>query len=84
LESDGTRILLWRIAQLGNRLPEFEVSRSQIQTYHTRYDSFERVIILSQRPLPIEHTASTREESPSSQRNSKPRSLQSSSCWPMS
>ena len=32
LEFDGTRILLWRIAQLGNGLPEFEISRSHTHT----------------------------------------------------
>jgi hypothetical protein len=36
LEFDGTRLLLWHIAQLGNRLPEFEISRSHTQTHtHT-------------------------------------------------
>jgi len=79
LVSHRTRILLWHTAKLGNRLPEFEIFISHIQTYHMRQDSSERVIISSQRTLPIQHTASTRNESPSSQRDSKPRFLQSSS-----
>ena len=74
-----TRILLRHPAELVNRLPEFEISRSHIQTYHMRWDSSERVIISSQGTLPIQHTASTKDESPSSQRDSKQRFLQSSS-----
>jgi len=55
----------------------FEVSRS-----HTWYDSSERMISSSQRPLPTEHTTNARDEYPCSRRDSTSRSQQSSGSRP--
>jgi hypothetical protein len=50
---------------------------------HIRYDSSERVIGSSQRPLPVQHTTNTREEHVLPQPDSNPRSQHSNCCRPM-
>jgi hypothetical protein len=58
-----------------------EVSRTHtIRHTHSRYDSSERVISSSQRPLPKHHTAHTTDKYTCPQRDSSRRFQQSSSC----
>ena len=69
-------------AQIGPRPPRFHVSRSLILTHthtHTPRQHFsKRIIIPSQRPT--QQTTNTRHKHPCPQRDSNPRSCQSSGC----
>ena len=57
------------------------VSRSHTHTHtHTEYDSSERVISSSQRPLPTQHTTNRREENACPQRYSNPWPQKSRGC----
>ena len=72
---------LWCNSQSGLDRLIVEVSRScTFRRTHTQKDSSERIICLSQRPLPTQLTTDTRDETPCSQRDSNLRP-QHSSGW---
>jgi hypothetical protein len=67
--------------QLGLKLHHFEVSRLRTQSVTQTLGSIhmnKRSVRTSQRPLPIQHTTNTSNEFPRYQRDSNPRSEQSS------